>query len=183
MKLFKKLIAAALVGAMALTMLVGCASSVNKKEMLAILNDMSGQRVTLKDAGTKQADAVIALAQKAYDETAEDKKKDFDPTIALFGEDFHNDKAEATKAGVKKVKEAIGINESNNGYMVGFGEVKSYENQYNQVHATQAALNSAWNNMVTLTKARNAGNKGTASIDTVKLGEKEYVVIVIMVVG
>ena len=47
MKLFKKLMAAVLVGAMALTMLVGCGSSVDKKEMIKMINDSYGGRSSL----------------------------------------------------------------------------------------------------------------------------------------
>lgn len=40
MKLFKKLMAVALAGAMALTVLTGCGSVVNERELVATLNDM-----------------------------------------------------------------------------------------------------------------------------------------------
>ena len=39
MKLYKKLMAAALAGVMALSLLTGCGSAVNKKEFLDYLND------------------------------------------------------------------------------------------------------------------------------------------------
>ena len=45
MKLFKKLMAVALAGVMALTILTGCGASFDKKEMIAMLNDYTGGMV------------------------------------------------------------------------------------------------------------------------------------------
>ena len=79
MKMFKKLMAVALAGVMALVVLTGCASNaVKTKEILANLNDMTQGHFTLEDAG--EADAVKAIgvlkelkAKEAYkDKTVED---------------------------------------------------------------------------------------------------------------
>ena len=79
MKMFKKLMAVALAGVMALVVLTGCASNaVKTKEILANLNDMGQGEFTLEDAG--EADAVKAIgvlkefkAKEAYkDKTVED---------------------------------------------------------------------------------------------------------------
>ena len=76
MKMFKKLMAVALAGVMALVVLTGCASNaVKTKEILANLNDMTQGMVTLEDAG--EADAVKAIgvlkefkAKEAYKDKA-----------------------------------------------------------------------------------------------------------------
>ena len=79
MKMFKKLMAVALAGVMALVVLTGCASNaVKTKEILANLNDMYQDEFTLEDAG--EADAAKAIevlkafkAKEAYkDKTVED---------------------------------------------------------------------------------------------------------------
>ena len=79
MKMFKKLMAVALAGVMALVVLTGCASNaVKTKEILANLNDMGQGKFTLEDAG--EADAAKAIevlkefkAKEAYkDKTVED---------------------------------------------------------------------------------------------------------------
>ena len=60
MKMFKKLMAVALAGVMALVVLTGCASNaVKTKEILANLNDMYQDEFTLEDAG--EADAAKAI--------------------------------------------------------------------------------------------------------------------------
>lgn len=184
MKLFKKLMAAVLVGAMALTMLVGCGSSVDKKEMIKMINDSYGGRVEFKDAGSGQADKVISLLQKAYDET--ENKAEFEPFVALFGKDYKESEYDeelgesVSKADTKAVKEALGITNTDDNYYLAIGEVKSYDSQYNQNHVTANELTSAMRNSFELNDAKTAGNKGTVSIDTVKLGDKEYLVMVIM---
>ena len=60
MKMFKKLMAVALAGVMALVVLTGCASNaVKTREILANLNDMYQDEFTLEDAG--EADAAKAI--------------------------------------------------------------------------------------------------------------------------
>ena len=84
MKMFKKLMAVALAGVMALVVLTGCASNaVKTKEILANLNDMTQGMVTLEDAG--EADAVKAIgvlkefkAKEAYKDKAVEDMIDCD---------------------------------------------------------------------------------------------------------
>ena len=50
MKMFKKLMAVALAGVMALTVLTGCAGTINKKEYVNVMNDLikaSGEDYTI----------------------------------------------------------------------------------------------------------------------------------------
>lgn len=183
MKLFKKLMAVALAGVMALTILTGCGASFDKKEMIAMLNDYTGGMVEIKDAGSKEARTVISLVQKAYDETKAEDKAAFDPLVALFGEKWEDTKADATKDGVKKVNEALGITNTEDNYTVAITEMKTYNSQLYQNHETSKLLADAMNHSVMLTDADTKGNRGTVSMDAVKLGDKEYLVMVIMVIA
>ena len=103
MKMFKKLMAVALAGVMALVVLTGCASNaVKTKEILANLNDMTQDHFTLEDAG--EADAVKAIGVlkefKAKDEYKEKTVKDMIGYYNVDGELRAKDQAvaEALKA-------------------------------------------------------------------------------------
>ena len=89
MKMFKKLMAVALAGVMALVVLTGCASNaVKTKEILANLNDMYQDEFTLEDAG--EADAAKAIeVLKAF--KAKDAYKD-KAVEDMIGCDYHSGK-------------------------------------------------------------------------------------------
>ena len=56
MKMFKKLMAVALAGVMALTVLTGCAGTINKKEYVNVMNDMvkaAGKDLTVEQGSDK----------------------------------------------------------------------------------------------------------------------------------
>ena len=59
MKLFKKLMAVALAGAMALTVLTGCGSVVNEKELFSVLKDYT-QQMTNGEGEIVQGDGTLA---------------------------------------------------------------------------------------------------------------------------
>ena len=65
MKMFKKLMAVALAGVMALAVLTGCGTSVNEKEIIKIFND------TLK---TSQAISIMESKDIAVKEVKADRK-------------------------------------------------------------------------------------------------------------
>lgn len=110
MKMFKKLMAVALAGVMALAVLTGCGTSVNEKEIISMINDMQktpwAQGILVKygmeattykaaDADVKQKTAAVAeLVQK--DVKKEDtidkilKNKHEDIVKAVVGKDDKN---------------------------------------------------------------------------------------------
>ena len=66
MKMFKKLMAVALAGVMALTVLTGCAGTINKKEYVNVLNDLikvSGKDYTVEQGSDKLAKEVLAKVE------------------------------------------------------------------------------------------------------------------------
>lgn len=66
MKMFKKLMAVALAGVMALTVLTGCAGTINKKEYVNVMNDLikaSGEDYTIEQGSDKLAKEVLAKVE------------------------------------------------------------------------------------------------------------------------
>lgn len=172
MKLFKKLMAVALAGAMALTVLTGCGGALNKADLIELLNDFMQGKVTFTDAGAKQADAVIELLQTKYDKASDEEKKTFDPREALFGE---------TEA-EKELRGALGISETEKDtYSIGIGQVKNYNSQYakeNQTALLYISMIESGRNTIVLSGSDMVSDHATISVDYVTFGDAEYFVIV-----
>ena len=188
MKMFKKLMAVALAGVLALTVLTGCGSSVDRKEFVRYLNDNSkflfgSGVIELSDAGKEQADKVIALVQEAYNKTADDKKADFDPMDALENE------AEITRLSklnpnYESVEKALGLTEdTKDTYLFNIVTVDKNTSEYNQKYATSQLAQKAMKNPEMLVRGDDSGNKGTVSFDTVTLGDTEYLVVVVKIIA
>ena len=189
MKMFKKLMAVALAGVLALTVLTGCGSSVDRKEFVGYLNDFfkfatSSGEIELSDAGKEDADKVIALVQDAYNKTADDKKADFDPMDAL-----KNDVGEVTRPTnlnpmYKSVEEALGLTkDTKDTYAFNIVAVDKNTSEYNKKYATSQLAQKAMMDMKPLVHGDSMGNKGTVSFDTVTLGDTEYLVVVAKVIA
>ncbi len=180
MKMFKKLMAVALAGVMALVVLTGCAASVNKKELVALLSDMDSfpyGKVEYKETSKDQANKVIELVQKAYNNTKEEDKANFDPMGALYSEDDEN-------WDYPEINKALGIDDkTEDEYSFAIVELKKYSSQYNQDHATMALAMDVVQARDSLNDKDAEGNNGTVSINTVTLGSTEYLVVVFKVVA
>ena len=178
MKMFKKLMAVALAGVMALVVLTGCAASVNKKELVALLSDMDSfpyGKVEYKETSKDQANKVIELVQKAYNNTKEEDKANFDPMDALYSKEDGN---------YPEVEKALGIDDkTEDEYSFAIVELKKYSSQYNQDHATMALAMDVVQARDSLNDKDAEGNNGTVSINTVTLGSTEYLVVVFKVVA
>lgn len=189
MKMLKKLMAVALAGALALTVLTGCGASIDRKEFVRVLNDsisfyIGNGYVELSDGGTAQADKVIALVQKAYDDTAEKDKAEFDPMDALYDSSATITPDSKLNPYYKSVEEALGINEKTNEmYLFNIVEVRKNTSEYNKKYATAQLAQDARNDCKTLNRADNIGNKGTVSFNTVALGDTEYLVVVVKIIA
>ena len=182
MKMFKKLMAVALAGVMALVVLTGCAASVNKKELVALLSDMStfdGYKVEYKETSKDQANKVIELVQKAYNDTKDEDKANFNPMDALCDEEA-NDYYDR----YPEVKKALGVDDkTEDKYSFAIVELKKYSSQYNQDHATTILAEDVMRARKPLNKKTARGNNGTVSMNTVTLGSTEYLVVVFKVVA
>ena len=190
MKMFKKLMAVALAGVLALTVLTGCGSSVDRKEFVRYLNDnvkfLAGSgMIELSDAGKEQADKVIALVQEAYNKTADDEKADFDPMDALQNSrDEVTDYPDNLNPMYKSVEEALGLTkDTKDTYTFNIVTVDKNTSEYNKKYATSQLAQKAMMNMKTLVYGDSVGNKGTVSFDTVTLGDTEYLVVVAKIIA
>lgn len=175
MKLFKKLMAVALAGAMALTVLTGC-GALNKADLIELLNDFTQSKITYTDAGAKQANAVVELLQTKYDKASDEEKKTFDPREVLFGED-----ADETEV-KKELRGALGISETEKDtYTVSIGQVKNYNSQYakeNQTAILYLQMMTNGNNSMTISGYDVVSDHATISVSYVTFGDAEYFVIV-----
>ena len=174
MKMLKKLMAVALAGALALTILTGCGASYNKKELIAELDDVYkliyGTEMHFTDAGKSQANKVITLIQEAYEKTDADKKADFDPMQALNVED---------------VKKSLEIKDDTEDYYTfGVARIQKYNSKYNQEHSTSKLMLELMQNSKALSEGASScrySSTGTVSLNTVTVGGVEYLVAVIKV--
>lgn len=166
MKLFKKLMAVVLAGAMALAVLTGCAATLDKRELIAYLND-TNSGVTFTDAGAKQAEALISMIKAAYD-NAEDKAA-FDPMDALYDEEGKLDAA----------RSAVGVKADDpDRCEVRIGKMKELKGQVNKELADVTLFNSV--KPIELARGRGPySDHGTISISYVTLGDAEYFVAVV----
>ena len=188
MKMFKKLMAVALAGVLALTVLTGCGSSVDRKEFVRYLNDNSkfllgSGVIELSDAGKEQADKVIALVQEAYNKTADDKKADFDPMEALKNEPKVSGRSKLNPY-YESVEKALGLTkDTKDTYLFNVVTVDKNTSEYNKKYATSQLAQKAMADPEMLVRGDGSGNKGTVSFDTVTLGDTEYLVVVAKIIA
>ena len=190
MKLFKKLMAVALAGALALTVLTGCGSVVNEKELFNIMQDMApsnpetGEQVTLEQGDGSFARKVFyKLSDFAKDHTyaMEERGYDFDYVIGSAGGD-HSDARDY--AGLRSI-----IPEgSKNAYLVNCAEVAEVKNGFlndvNNMMLADKLMHGTQDNPITQINPNVADSlnfdKATVHLYSGKIGEKGYVVCVIV---
>ena len=188
MKMFKKLMAVALAGVLALTVLTGCGSSVDRKEFVRYLNDNSkfllgSGVIELSDAGKEDADKVIALVQEAYNKTVDDKKADFDPMEALKNKPKVSGPSKLNPY-YESVEKALGLTkDTKDTYLFNVVTVDKNTSEYNKKYATSQLAQKAMADLEMLVRGDGSGNKGTVSFDTVTLGDTEYLVVVAKIIA
>ena len=168
MKMFKKLMAVALAGVMALVVLTGCASNaVSTKEIMANITDnnpvsIRGRSVTLKSAAEDDAVKVMQILQAykaAYKDAEEDR--DFAPCLP-------------------DIMEKLDIKENE---YVGISRVKIETYQSKTIKEMQnAQIASALTAPQTLRPGNfEDGAEGTISMKIDKIGDDTYIIAVIRV--
>lgn len=163
MKLFKRLLAVALAGVLALTVLTGC-GGVNQKELAAILGDMDG--VTYQNMGEEEANKVFDAIQKAYPGLSEADQKNFH---VGYVEDA--------------VKTALGIQDDTKDlYRVSFARMEKFSSEYLKQHDVYALAKLVRRDSVELTGRDTLyyrlSNQGTISMKSVQFNGAEYLVVV-----
>lgn len=134
MKMFKKLMAVALAGVMALAVLTGCGTSVNEKEVIKIFND------TLKTVAAEKA-----LAEK--DVKIESVKADSDmkakaqSVAKIMATDEKTTWKEQFDAKMTEIQKAVAGDDTTNEYMVGVAPKVKYDSKlYNTLDSGIDAL-------------------------------------------
>ncbi len=168
MKMFKKLMAVALAGVMALVVLTGCASNaVSTKEIMANITDnnpvsIRGRSVTLKSAAEDDAVKVMQILQ-AYKAAHKDAEEDRDVAPCL-----------------PDIMEKLDIKENE---YVGISRVKIETYQSKTIKEMQnAQIASALTAPQTLRPGNfEDGAEGTISMKIDKIGDDTYIIAVIRV--
>ena len=168
MKMFKKLMAVALAGVMALVVLTGCASNaVSTKEIMANITDINpvsirGRSVTLKSAAEDDAVKVMQILQ-AYKAAHKDAEEDRDFAPCL-----------------PDIMEKLDIKENE---YVGISRVKIETYQSKTIKEMQnAQIASALTAPQTLRPGNfEDGAEGTISMKIDKIGDDTYIIAVIRV--
>lgn len=175
MKLFKKLMAVALAGAMVLTLFTGCAASVNKNELLKTLNDAKAY----KDYGIETIEAGDSTLAK----NAASKAKDFiaNHPDSVAEEAFYRAwNEEDDFAGIR----SIVPKDTKDAYYLTFERLtKAQSEEYKAQPAAYVALHLEeliGLNKLTPEQINQLGDKATASITTQKIGDYEYLVVVLV---
>ena len=160
MKLFKRLLAVALAGVLALTVLTGC-GGINQKELAAILGDMDGG-VTYQNIGEEEANKAFDAIQEAYETLSETQQENF---RIYYARDA--------------VKTALGIqNGTKDLYRVSFAKMEKFSSEYLKQHDVYALAMLVQYNSVWLSGMREPSNQGTISMKSVQFNGAEYLVVV-----
>lgn len=181
MKMFKKLMAVALAGVMALTVLTGCAGTINKKEYVNVLNDLikvSGKDYTVEQGSDKLAKEVLAKVE-VY---AENHNRGEMRTKTAVAYDVLQDLTYRDVDDADIIK-AIVPDGAKDQYTLMWTQLNDYEskafkNNESAVNVVKMAMgNSCELNEV---DAEKLGTTATASIATQKIGEATFLVIVLV---
>ncbi len=178
MKMFKKLMAVALAGVMALTVLTGCAGTINKKEYVNVLNDMikvSGKDYTVEQGSDKLAKEVLAKVE-VYAENHNRGERYTKTAVAyeVLQNLNHRDPADIKAIVPKDAKDQYSLMWTQlNDY-----ESKAFKNNESAANVIRMAMgNECELNEVDEDKL---GTTATASIATQKIGEATFLVIVLV---
>lgn len=142
MKMFKKLMAVALAGVMALAVLTGCGTSVNEKEVIKIFND------TLKTTAAAQAmkEKDVKIASVKADSDMKAKAQSVAEIMATDEKTTWKDQRDAKKTEIQK---AVAGDDTTNEYLVGFAPKVKYDSKlYNTLDSGIDALSIIKNGII-----------------------------------
>lgn len=193
MKLFKKLMAVALAGAMALTVLTGCGSVVNQKELFSVVKDVI-QEVRTGEEEIVQGDGSLAKQAfnltKTYAENHQSSLKEHP-----YYHPYYNDAIQriVLSAGVRNPRNtdmaglrAIVPADSRDAYYVSCAEVKDYQSKFmteNQMfELAMSLIQMQMNEDVQLNRNWGPlGNTATVHLYSGRIAEKNYVFMVMVI--
>lgn len=173
MKLFKKLMAVALAGVMVLTLLTGCATAINKNELINVLNDSKRYEEQYGIKTIEEGDNALAkaVAQKAkvYVENHNNSIAD----TAFYYAAYENDDLAGIREIVPKdTKDAY--------YLTTTRMTKLQSEEYKSNPAAFAAENLYRLYSLNTVDTTKLGDKAVASITTQKIGDYDYLIVVLV---
>ena len=185
MKLFKKLMAVALAGALALTVLTGCGSVVNEKELFNIMQDMAASNSEYEGETTLEP-GDGSLARKAFYQL-NDFAKDHTYEMEKRGDDFFDDVIDSAGGDHSDARDYAGLRSiipegSKDAYLVSCAEVPEVKNGLlNDVSNMMLAEKLVHGKQINPNVANRVDiDKATVHLYSGKIGEKGYVVCVIV---
>ena len=194
MKLFKKLMAVALAGAMALTVLTGCGSVVNQKELFSVIKDVT-QGMANGEGEIVQGDGTLAKQAfnltKTYAENHQSSLKEhpyynpygYDAIQGIVSGAAVNDPRYTDLAGLRAIVPA----DSRDAYYVSCVEVKDYQSKYmteNQMfELAMNLIQMSFNVQINQNVAGHddLGDTVTIHLYSGRIAEKNYVFMVAVV--
>ena len=182
MKLFKRLMAVALAGVMALTVLTGC-SSVNEKEILAILNDALKTPLVESRMPEKEIKEFKAADAEVNNKTNAVAKLINEAEVAE-GEDIKDVIAKLNKA--DKIENILVGENDTNRYMVGYATKVSYDSKLfntfkDGLDVVELLLNAAGNKYNELDNREAKDATALVGFKDVTVNGKVYTIAVIKV--
>lgn len=133
-KMFKKLMAVALAGVMALAVLTGCGTSVNEKEVIKIFNDTLKTEVAVQALAKKD----VKIASVKADS---DMKTKAQSVAKIMATDEKTTWKDQLGAKMTEIQKAVVGDDTTNKYMVGFAPKVKYDSKlYNTLDSGIDAL-------------------------------------------
>lgn len=181
MKMFKKLMAVALAGVMALTVLTGCAGTINKKEYVNVMNDLlkvSGKDYTVEQGSDKLAKEVLAKVE-VY---AENHNRGEMRTKTAVACEVLRDLTYRNGDDCADIK-AIVPKDAKDQYTLMWTQLNDYESKaFKNNESAANVIRMAMGNSCELNEIDEdkLGTTATASIATQKIGEATFLVIVLV---
>ena len=193
MKLFKKLMAVALAGAMALTVLTGCGSVVNQKELFSVIKDVT-QGMANGEGEIVQGDGTLAKQAfnltKTYAENHQSSIKEhmhdeyaIHQIVSGAAVNDPNDPRYTDLAGLRAIVPAG----SKDAYYVGCAEVKDYQSKFmteeQMLELAVMLTEMSFNVQINQNRAGHddLGNTMTIHLYSGQIAEKNYVFMVAVV--
>lgn len=142
MKMFKKLMAVALAGVMALAVLTGCGTSVDEKEVIKIFND--ALKTTAAAEAMKDKDVKIASVKADSDMKAKAQS-----VAKIMATDEKTTWKDQLNAKMTEIQKAVAGDDTTNTYMVGFAPKVKYDSKlYNTLDSGIDVLSIIKNSVI-----------------------------------
>lgn len=173
MKMFKKLMAVALAGVMSLAILTGCASTVNKKEYINVLNDMfKSDGITVEQDSDALAKQVLTKVSAYADDHSKGVYFTVDQAALNALYDIDSEDVADIKSIVPK--------DSKDRYSLMWTTVEDYQSKDFQNYKEFIRVAMSHETELNDVEEDTLGKTATASIATQKIGDTTFLVIVLV---